>query len=69
MRYRQVHVDKTGDHPEEDDNPTVLQLSGLHHRFRSGKAPYVDLGLFGPYGDRFFKLRKYTAMVLVEGEW
>ena len=68
-RLRKVHVDTLGGPPTDAARPTVEQLSGLHAKLVKGKAPYVDLGLFGPYGGRTHRLRKLTAHIQIDGEW
>ena len=66
---RKVHVDSLGGPPTDAARPTVEQLSGLYAKLSKGKAPYVDLGLFGPYGGRTHRLRKFTAHIQIDGEW
>ena len=34
----------------------------------SGRAPYTEFAVFGPYGRRYSKLRKFEAQVFVHGE-
>ena len=65
---RQKFEEKTGDEPEEAARPSADQLGALKCLLSAGKAPYVDLGLFGPFGDRTAKLRRFQAQVWVDGE-
>ena len=67
--FRKRHVDITGDHPPEDERPSSDQLSALDARLRAGRAPFVDLGIWGPWGDRHAKYRKSSPNVFVDGEW
>ena len=68
IELREVHVKTTGGDPEPACRPTADQISALRHRLAQGRTPYVDLALFGPYGDRISKGVKHTAQVFVDGE-
>ena len=65
---RQFHRDVTGGDPPDNERPTAEQLSALVHRIGSGKAPYADFAVFGPYGRRQAKIMRFTAQVFVAGE-
>ena len=67
-RYRAVYVDKMGGDPDQHVRPTSEQLGGLVAKLSRGKAPYVDLGLFGPHGGRTHRLRKFSTHVIIDGE-
>ena len=67
-QMREFHRAVTGGDPPEHERPSAEQLSALAHRINSGKAPYVDFAVFGPYGRRQAKLLKFTAQVFVHGE-
>jgi hypothetical protein len=66
---RARHVDITGDHPPEDERPTADQLAALGARLRAGRAPFVDLGMWGPWGDRHANYRNSSPNIFVDGEW
>jgi len=65
---RQFHREVTGGDPPDHERPTADQLSALTHRMASGKAPFADFAVFGPYGRRQTKLMRFTAQVFVHGE-
>ena len=67
-QMRQFHRDVTGGDPPDHERPTAEQLSALSHRLNSGKAPFADFAVFGPYGRRQTKLLRFTAQVFVHGE-
>ena len=64
---RERYVKTVGDDPPDACRPTSDQLSALQHRLGQGRAPYVDLALFGPYGDRIGRTMKFAAQVFVDG--
>ena len=66
MRVR--HRDVTGGNPLAASRPTAQQLAALKSRVESGDAPYTDFAVFGPYGNRLSKIRKFEAQVFVDGE-
>ena len=65
--FRERYVKAVGDDPPDAARPTTDQLSALQGRLSQGRAPYVDLALFGPYGDRIGKTMKFAAQVFVDG--
>ena len=67
-KIRERHVEVTGAEPPQDERPSADQLAALKSKLGAGKCPYVDLGLFGPFGDRTAKLRKFQAQIWVDGE-
>ena len=51
-----------GGPPEEEEEPTAAQLAGLHKRVVLLKqAPYVDFGVWVPFGRRALKLQKFRV--------
>ena len=51
-----------GGPPEEEEDPTTAQLAGLHKRVVLLKqAPYVDFGVWVPFGRRALKLQKFRT--------
>ena len=67
-QMRQFHRDVTGGDPPDHERPTAEQLSALAHRIDSGKVPFADFAVFGPYGRRQTKLLRFTAQVFIHGE-
>ena len=63
MRY----FDLFGEHPANHARPTDEQLSALKARLESGRVPFVDFAVFGPFDDHEAKLRKFTDQVFVGG--
>jgi len=63
-RYAEV----AGDHPQEEHTPSAEQLSALRAVLVTGKAPYADFGVWGPYGSRLARFRKTEAAVFVGNE-
>ena len=66
--YRDRYVEVMHGEPDDSHRPTSDQLSALAHRLARGSAPYVDLGLFGPFGDRISRIRKFSGQVWVDNE-
>ena len=56
-----------GDHPASAGRPTDEQLSALDAKLKSGRVPYVDFAVFGPFDDQAARLRKFTDQVFVGG--
>ena len=51
-----------GGPPEEEEEPTAAQLAGLRKRTVVLKqAPYVDFGVWVPFGRRALKLQKFRV--------
>ena len=51
-----------GGPPEEEEEPTSAQVAGLHKRVVLLKqAPYVDFGVWVPFGRRALKLQKFRV--------
>ena len=53
-----------GDSPMENSEVTDAQLSALQYLINSGLPPYVDFGIWGPYGVRVERRMKFTSHVL-----
>ena len=66
--FRDHYVAVMHGEPDDAQRPTADQLSALAHRLSRGSAPYVDLGLFGPFGDRIARIRKFSGQVWVDNE-
>ena len=67
-KMREFHRNVTGGDPPDHERPTAEQLSALSHRLGSGKAPFADFAVFGPYRRRQTKLLRFTAQVFAHGE-
>ena len=62
--WNQHYVNVMGAHPEEDEDATDEQLAGLFKRVREqDKSPYVDFGVWGPYGRKALKTQKHRTFV------
>ena len=57
----------TGDHPTEEQTPSAEQLSGLKALLTTGRVPYTDFSVWGPYGSRLARFRRTDAAVFVGG--
>ena len=64
---RMKYFDLFGEHPANHARPTDEQLSALKARLDSGRVPFVDFAVFGPFDDHEAKLRKFTDQVFVGG--
>ena len=53
--------------PPLNQRPTDEQLSGLKALLATGRAPYVDFAVFGPFDEVEAKRRKFTEQVFVDG--
>ena len=47
--------------PAKSEDPTQEQLSAVAYLLRTGINPYVDFGIFGPYGQRILKKVRLTG--------
>ena len=66
-KMRREHLEVTGGKPMQAARPTSEQLAALRARIAEGRAPYVDFAVFGPFGARLAKMRKYEAQIFVDG--
>ena len=48
--------------PGREEDPTIEQLSAVQHLLTTGTSPYVDFGIFGPYGHRILRKVKLTGV-------
>ena len=53
--------------PAEDEEASEDQLTGLHFRLGSGATPFVDFGVWRPYGARFGRHLKFHAYIPIPG--
>ena len=62
--YYAVYRKLMGHDPRPEEDITAEQLSGLKALFTSGAAPYVDLAIWGPFGQRTHRKLKLSGLVL-----
>jgi hypothetical protein len=48
-------------HPQEEEEPTEIQVKGLQVRVDRGSTPCVDFGIFGPYGRKLMRALKFRT--------
>jgi len=48
-------------HPPEEEEPNEIQVKGFDTRVRAGRTPYVDFGIWGPYGRRLMRALKHRV--------
>ena len=65
---RAVYYAVAGDHPAEEHTPSAEQLSALRGLLATGRVPFADFGIWGPYGARLARFKKTDAAVFVGGE-
>ena len=66
-QHRDVYKELFGSEPPTAKRPTDEQLSALAARLKSGRVPFVDFAVFGPFDDHAAKLRKFSDQVFVGG--
>lgn len=49
-KFRSIYAKVAGDEPLPAARPTPDQISALFAKVASGRAPFVDIAVFGPYG-------------------
>ena len=69
QKARRKYIQSEGDAPLEKEEVTDAQLSCLHAKLRHDQAPFTDMGVWGPYGDRLARQMKFTSQVLKDGQW
>ena len=69
QRRRQKFVLVEGDAPLEKEEITDAQLSCLQAKVSASLPPFIDMGVWGPYGDRLARAMKFTSQVLKDGQW
>eukprot|EP00439_Symbiodinium_sp_Y106_P086036 s100_g30.t3 len=68
-KHRQQYMLAEGDAPREREEVTDAQLSCLKAKVSCEAAPFVDMGVWGPYGERIARQMKFTSQVLKDGQW
>ena len=56
------YVNKTGGFPPEDEELSAEQITTLDALYKSGRAPYTDFSVWGPYQHRIQKKMKLKGM-------
>lgn len=69
QKLRAQFVVAEGDNPLEKEEVTDAQLSCLHHKLMSGQPPFVDIGVWGPHGDRIARAMRFVSQQWRDGEW
>ena len=69
QKYRRAYVISEGDAPIEKEDVTDAQISALESKISHGMSPFVDMGVWGPYGERLARQMKFTSQVLKDGQW
>ena len=57
-----VYKDRMGTRPSPDEECTSEQLTAFHTVIAGGYPPYVDMSVWGPYGNRLYRRLKMTGM-------
>ena len=57
--WRQIEND--GEEPTEEEEATSDQIASLDSRARSGATPFVDFGVWRPYGSRMERAMKFVV--------
>ena len=60
------YISAVGGMPQEEEDPSLEQLSGLSKRLQMGMAPFTDFAVWGPYQRRVGKNTKYKTFILQE---
>ena len=58
------YISAVGGMPQEEEDPSLEQLSGLSKRLQMGMAPFTDFAVWGPYQRRVGKNTKYKTFIL-----
>ena len=69
QKMRRNFVMLEGDNPLEQEEVTDAQLSCLYAKLQSQQTPFVDMGVFGPYGDRIARAMKFVSQQWKDGQW
>ena len=66
--YRDNYMKVMGVSPPLNQRPTDEQLSALLALLATGRAPFADFAVFGPFDEVEARLRKYSDQVFVDGK-
>ena len=69
QRLRKAYVMSEGDLPQEKEEVTDAHISCLHAKLNMGIVPFVDMGVWGPFGERLARRMRFTSQVLKDGQW
>ena len=69
QRLRKAYVMSEGDLPQEKEEVTDAQISCLLAKLNMGIVPFVDMGVWGPFGERLARQMRFTSQVLKDGQW
>ena len=64
-KVRDTYETVAGAEPPDNFRPTREQLSGLKDRIDEGDAPFADFAVFGNFGRKAAKLRRFEIQVMV----
>ena len=67
LKYRENYEKIYGAKINLKERPTDEQLCALLSVLASGRAPFLDFAVFGPFDEHEAKLRKYTDQVFIDG--
>ena len=67
-QYRDNYQKVMGVPPPLNQRPTDEQLSALLALLATGRAPFADFAVFGPFDEVEARLRKYSDQVFVDGK-
>ena len=67
-QYRDNYQKVMGVCPPLNQRPTDEQLSALLALLATGRAPFADFAVFGPFDEVEARLRKYSDQVFVDGK-
>ena len=63
-KWFQQYLQTTGGWPQEEEEPSLEQLSALHKRMNvQDIAPFADFAIFVPYGQRALRASKFRTFV------
>ena len=69
QKMRAQYVATEGDNPLEKEEVTDAQLSCLHYKLQSGQTPFIDMGVWGPHGDRIARAMRFVSQQWRDGQW
>ena len=62
--WTQTYLTVMGAHPDEDEEPTDMQMGALYRRVvELDQAPFVDFSVWQPYGRRALRATKFRAFL------
>ena len=67
--FRRRYVVVEGGAPTEKEEVTDAQLTCLWAKIEHGMSPFVDMGVWGAYGDRLARAMKFTSQQWKDGQW